>query len=321
MQVGMLGMSYKTATLAELERFSLMTEALWKTSVYPSVFLSTCHRSELYFSGRDVANIAKEWSSALQEYNIYVRLGVFCIQHLVRVISGIDSALLGETEIQGQVKRAYRVAAESAILSAELHYLFQKGLKLGKEIRTFYAKDKTTDKIHSKLSLESVLWELMQSFLSPVLPTKVLCIGYSEINRRILAYLRKKQELMLTLSTRQSVDVGFALLPWQEHRRFVEFDIVIVGSTSPQLLLTWDHLMQETLCTKLLIDLSVPRLIDPMIGKHPKISLLNMEELGEILEKKKIKSFAEEQILHKHIEECAKRQEILWQEKQTCTCK
>ncbi|MBM3198923.1 MAG: hypothetical protein FJZ58_06715 [Chlamydiae bacterium] len=320
MQVGMLGVSYKSCGLAQRERFAKIASQFFADSSRSLVLLSTCHRTELYFGGEDLQSIPLEMLIAMQEgmdseQLFYTRLGHPCFVHLARVITGVDSALFGETQIQGQVKRAYELAKKSKQLTPDIHYLFQKGLKIGKATRTTFHLPK------EETSLEALLWELMKHFLPMQRRPCVLFIGYSEINRRALTFLKGKGALSLFLATRSQEEArGFCkksditLLSWKEISTFAAFDIVIVGSQGGEYLLTWDQLPKgvSSLQTKLVIDMGVPRLVDPMIGKHPLITLINMEELGSCLEKKRTISLQEESGIKQYIEGMVLRQETLF---------
>src|SRR5689334_5882365 len=137
MQIGLLGINHKLATIplresiakAFLKRFSM------GRTVAQSVLLLTCNRAEIYFSGEDLASLHQDLLQTLREevdeefeQKCYSFFGRDSFLHLAHVTSGLDSAVLYETEIQGQVKCAYETAKMSSSLSKELHFLFQKCL-------------------------------------------------------------------------------------------------------------------------------------------------------------------------------------------------
>src|SRR5690606_30288580 len=126
---------------------------------YPIVILSTCNRAEIYFSGEDLAAVHSHLLSFLRagvdvpfERTFYSFFGIDCFFHLCKVASGLDSAIFAESEIQGQVRVAY---ANAKKLSSCLHFVFQKALKISKEIRSYQ---------HSQGSFQlySALWRLAE---------------------------------------------------------------------------------------------------------------------------------------------------------------
>lgn len=288
MRIGVIGINHRSATLAFRERFVRACYRLFDAdpelaAALSCVVLPTCHRMEIYFSCDDLAEAHIHLLSRLRkdldagfDHHVYTYLGSECFLHLARVTSGLDSLVLGESEIQKQVKVAYRSAADSRRLSADMHYVFQKSLKVGKSIRSLNEIQVNAS------SLPHVIWQVSQSVFQDGVTCRVLFIGHSEINRRVIAQFLRKKGCELTLCTRQA---GIAIdkvevVPWEGRLHWQEYDVVICGTYHDGYLL-----MQPVSNHRkhLIFDLSVPRTVDPALNLQPNITLLNMDALGELL--------------------------------------
>jgi len=286
MRIGVIGINHKSASLDLREK---VARAGKKAFVgLPVVVLATCNRTEVYFSGDDLAEMHSEILGSFQreleepfEHALYAYFGRECFLHLASVTSGLDSALLGESDIQRQVKVSYQSAPRS--LSSSLHYLFQKCLKLGKEMRTHF-------QIFRKcVSLEGIVCELGRQFFHA--PAKVLFVGNSEVNRKVIRLFSQKREHEVHLATRTphaaepfALDHGVHLSDWSALFSWHLFDWVVCGTESPR------HLIEgrgRDVQTRLIIDLALPRNVDPAVGRSPHTTLLNIEQIGELVEKKR----------------------------------
>lgn len=312
MNIGVLGVNHKSSELEQRECFAKAAQSLVEsTSLDSLVLLSTCNRTEIYFSSEDLVQTycqllldLKTVAGSDLSQLFYCYFDRRCFTHLAQVITGIDSVIFGEAEIQRQVKKAYEVAQESRCLASSLHFLFQKSMKIGKEIRTKFALPKGV------ISLEGTLWELSRCFFSTHKPLSVLFFGYSEINRKIIPFFKKKgvEELYLSTRQRKSAEevedkLKVKLLPWEQRDRWVDFDVVISSSSAREYLLTQEQMSQEeTLQNRIIFDLSLPRSVDPQIGKHPKITLFNIEEIGSFIEQKQKGFWQERQQIERSIE-------------------
>lgn len=296
MHVGVIGINHKTADLDFREEISKICSRCFgenKGIDDSLVLLSTCNRSELYFSSEDLPQTHSDLLHILRqelvspfEHKIYSYFGKDCFFHLAGVTSGLDSALIGESEIQGQVKRAYEMAAAQRTLSSEMHFLFQKSLKIGKELRT------RSSFCHMMPSLEEAIYKAGIHLLGSLHNKKILFVGYSEINEKIFNNFKKKH-LHLTFCNRTFERFASAhglenaaLLSWEDFKRWHEFDLIIFGTKSVSYLLKWENLSPLSQ-KKLIIDLCVPRNVDPKIARSPLIKLLNIDQLTRNIDKKR----------------------------------
>ena len=318
MNIGILGISYKSSELFLRERFAKAAESL--SSSFPFVLLSTCNRTEIYFSSETLSEAHSDILAALKTEvdfgeKLYSYFGKKCFDHLARVVTGFDSSFFGEAEVQGQVKRSYEAAAQSRDLSSSLHYLFQKSLKIGKEVRTIFSLPK------GSVSLESTLWDLARCFFVQKRPISLLLIGHSEINRKIIHFLKNKGDFDMHLATRHYLSAEEVIrkyemesFPWEDIDKWSQFDMVIAGSKSSEYILTAGQAFQNKalIKTKLIVDLSMPRNVDPRIEKSPLTTLFNIEEIGSFIEQRQRVSLEEKQKIEHMLETAVSRQVLLY---------
>jgi glutamyl-tRNA reductase len=286
LQIGVLGLNFKTAGLDLQEEMARGASSLFGEKGFffrcPTIILSTCNRTEIYFSGEDLASIHSDllaWLRSLIqesfEHRLYSYFGIDCFSHLCRVVSGLDSAILAETEIQRQVKVAYQQTAQCLSLPSSLHYIFQKALKVGKAVRNQFPLQKGSP------SLFSVIWHLTQEFFKDKLPRSVLFVGYSELTRLLIpSFLRKGIEKM-TLCTKRPSSVQLspcAIVGREALYSWSKFDLIICASKAD------GYLIQGSGTPgRLVFDLSVPRNVDPSIGQTSQ--LYNMEQINACIER------------------------------------
>lgn len=203
------------------------------------------------------------------------------VLHLFRVVSGLESPLLGENQIQGQVKRAYEDAKASFTLDPGLHRLFQQALRVGKRVRS-----------ETKLSQGAVghaqtVVNLLKTLPVPLAELRLLVVGVNNLNRGILRYLtdRGVHAFYLgnrTLAKAQSLvaDLGAGTaLPFHRLTEVLpEVDAVISATSAPHLVIRAHHL-PENGGPRWFFDLAVPRDIDPTIGERPHTTVYNVSDL------------------------------------------
>lgn len=292
MRVGVVGVNHKLAPLGLREllaRVCTQQFSIYDPMHLPHQFvlLSTCNRTEIYFHSDDLAlthtyilNLLKRDVSQELEQKLYSFFGPCCFHHLCRVTAGLDSAILAETEIQGQVKKAYLRATSQTHLPSEFHFLFQKALQAGKKVRHTHALPT------GEMNLEKMIYETGAKFFAEGGFGRLLLVGASEINGNILNYLRSKNLPSITLCNRSAENgnhlaekFGVAYLPWKQRHEWNQFDWIIYGTASPEPILLADHI-RETTKNHLIFDLSVPRNVEPCIAKFPNISLWNIDQIN-----------------------------------------
>ncbi len=287
--VGVLGVNHKTADLALREELAQHASSLLNNpfSPFPIVLLSTCNRVEIYFSTEDLAegqryllsHFRKIIDSAFEQA-FYSFFGRDCFFHLCKVAAGLDSAIIAESEIQRQIKVAY---ANAKHLPSCLHFVFQKALKVSKEIRSKQHAQKGP-------TLYSALWRLAEWQNK-----SVLLIGFSQINRGLISFLMHKGILNITLSTRHPEKVNIEGIRIRDRsilQEWQKFDIV-VSATQVTEYLIGGHPSKNCI----IFDLSVPRSVDPSIGAK----IYNIEQVNEWIR------------AHREAEEPLSFESIIWQ--------
>lgn len=300
MRIGVLGINHKSSELSLREmlakacqhQFSKETRIAQELSC---TVLSTCNRTEIYFSADDLAyahtrilNRLRDVVTEPFEHKLYTYFGSDCFFHLATVTSGLDSVILGESEIQRQVKLAYESTALYYRLPSCMHFLFQKSLKIGKQIRSKGAVGR------KQQSLPGIIWQIGQWFFEDLQQRKILFIGNSEINRKAISYFKQKRCDQLTLFTRALLyaeelqqEHALEVFDWSQLNDWKDYDLVICGTNHSQHVLSPYQLEGDRLTTKLIFDLSVPRTVDPQLGRHPYLTLFNIEELGKLIDQKR----------------------------------
>lgn len=284
LKAGVIGLNHKTADLALREAMARGANALAGKKAfffpYPTVLLSTCNRTEIYFSAENLSEAHTDLLSFLRsvvgtsfEQSLYSYFHADCFAHLCRVTAGLDSAIVAETEIQRQVKVAYARSTECLALPSCLHYIFQKALKIGKDLRSGFTLEQKAP------SLYTALYQIAEGFWGRLSEKRILLVGYSEINRGLASFLLRKKIGRFYLATRHPESV--ALEGAEVHGRdllksWSAFDWIVTASRSEEPLIAGESGKRHLIC-----DLSVPRNVDPAVGKSPRISLLNIEEVNQ----------------------------------------
>lgn len=303
MNIGVIGINHKLAPLALREtiakactrRFGLGNPLSDGTFV----LLSTCNRCELYFHAASLAYSHEQILSILREeieeefdQKLYTFFGFECFLHLAKVASGLDSAILAETEIQGQVKSAYEMATQLRSLSKDLHFLFQKCLKIAKDVRKEHL-------IACQVpDLEHALFWHAKEYFKDQLPAP-LFIGTSEINLKIARFFQHKgiKEMHIcnrtdATSAHHASQLPAHVLSWNDLKaHWHTFSWIITATKSPHHILQYMPQLDKKM---LLIDLAVPRNIDPNLNTSS-CKVLNIDDLNLLLEKRK--AHLEEQIM------------------------
>lgn len=327
MRIGMLGINHKLAELKLRELFAKVCRTRFGPEAcnarhHPSVLLSTCNRTEIYFSSPDLAATHSHVMSILKndipeefDQKLYSFLEADCFQHLIRVTSGLDSAIVAETEIQGQVKDAYETAASIIPLPSELHFLFQKALKMGKTIRTHYPIRRGIP------DLEHAILNLGHQHFTSCENRSLLFLGASDINRKILHFLMGKKLKNISIANRSddtamqwASDCGIRFLPWSQKEDWQTFDWVIVGTSAHHYLVTKPSAQPRT---KLILDLCVPRNVDPLLTQVPGVTLMNIDELNVQLQVRREKLYASLAKAEQIVAQGARRLTTTFRKKQT----
>ena len=265
---------------------------------YPHILgcslISTCNRTELYVSADQDVNPGQLLCQAAEtEYAPYqqafvIQSGGDAIEHLMAVAAGLRSRIWGEDQIISQVKGAISIAREAGTTDPILETLFRYAISAGKEVRT---------KVHLvslPTSAASKAVDLLESKLGSLADKKAMVIGNGEMGRLAASLLHKAgAEVSVTLRTYRHgetiVPPGCGVIPYDERFQHMEgLDLLVSATTSPHYTLTRDQMEALQAPPATLVDLAIPRDIQPEIGALPGISLYNVDDLGEFIENRTV---------------------------------
>jgi glutamyl-tRNA reductase len=309
MELLALGISHKTAPLELRERLALtegrsvgvLRELLEREDVLEAASISTCNRTELYLFVSDPVGaesgalglLAGEADTPPTELvgHLYSLRGAEAGGHLLAVTAGLDSMIIGEAEIQGQVKRAYELALVEGATGPILNRLFRTALAAGKRARS------ETGISERSMSIPSVAVELAQRTLGDLEARRVLVIGAGETAELTARALAAKGVQAIFIANRHyDRAIGLAQRFAGRAVRFEELpeemtgaDIVVASTSSPHSVIEHDGLAEVMAAREgrplLLIDLAVPRDIHPSCRDLPGISLYDMDDLQALVER------------------------------------
>lgn len=311
MYVGIVGINHKSSSLSLRETLARAFEKVFAKR--QGVLLSTCNRTEFYFCARSLAESQIEILALLRgeiegnfEHALYSYFGKDCFHHLGKVVSGVDSAIFGESDIQRQVKLAYEKGKGHWELPHEIHYLFQKALKIGKEMRSSFLL------ANKEIPLPIVIQSILEKNQKPIEETNFLFVGNSQINKKLISYFQHRGARGLTLCTRMTEGAfpEVNLVNWSILEKWDHFDAVICGTMHPTHVLEKE---KRPFMDTLLFDLSVPRNIDPSLGTHPNLKLYNIDQIGKLAQKKR--GAKEIALCENVIEKAVRRQMELFKER------
>jgi glutamyl-tRNA reductase len=302
-----IGVSHKTAPVAVRERLALpdartaefLRDLRGIADVHEAVAISTCNRTELYLVVGDpveaesavLAVLARKAGIRPTELTeaIYSLRNCDAARHLYRVTSGLESMIVGEAEVQGQVKRAYEAALEAETTGPLTNRLFGAALQTGKRVRSETAIGER------HLSLSSVAVGLAREQLGELARREVVILGAgetSELTARALAdegvatifVANRRRERAISLAQRFGGEaIGFEDLPGALARA----DMVVAATSSPHAIIGTEELAEviEERAGRplLLIDLAVPRDIDSAARDLPGVALHDVDDLQAVV--------------------------------------
>ena len=309
----LLGSSHHTADLKAREKISLppghiddFYSGLTKLpGLKECLLLNTCNRTEVY-GASDSGNFSPQLLSQyfcdfrklepdFMKHHTYECSGEKVVQHLFEVTSGIDSQMVGETEILGQVKKAYDDACKRKVSGKILNRLFQKGFQAAKWART------NTGISKGQVNLGNVLCELARRIFGDMKKCRFLVIGAGDIAESAMEAFKSRGSQPITvtgktfdwcpLSRRKPDELaekfgGFALAYPEFQDSLHLFDVILTSTSSGKALIDYQQVQK---CMKLrpsrplfLIDSSVPRNIEENVSKLDNVFLYNMDDVSTI---------------------------------------
>jgi len=308
MDLTVIGINHKTAPVEIREKLSFSPKEVIEAnrmlkesaSLEEGLILSTCNRVEIYAlcdGNKDCVPGIKSFLSryhhlSLSEYEdrIYVHKDKKAVEHLFAVAAGLDSMVIGEMEILGQVKKAYQDARQGLSTGKVLNRLFEKALNTSKKIRT------KTLICKGAVSVSSVAVRLAEKILGQLKDKTALIIGAGTIGEQLLLYLRENEVKSILVANRtleKAEDLAgrftATAVAFENFRdKLVDVDIVIASTGAPHRIIHNDDIISLMPKRKqrplFIIDLAVPRDVDQEINKIDNIYLYNIDDLEKIVD-------------------------------------
>jgi glutamyl-tRNA reductase len=306
MSIIVVGLSHRSAPVELRERFAFddaqvpgaLQELRSAGVASEGVVLSTCNRVEIYaatsLTPEKASAEIKKFLVTHHAYDgslgdeLYSLTEPQSLQHLFKVASGLDSMVIGETEIFGQLKKAYELAFAHKHTGSLLNKAFQRAFNVAKHIRT------ETNIQRGSVSVMSAAVELAEKIFSSLAEHEVLVIGAGETSEKTARALQSRGVKKITVTNRSperaaalAAELGARTVPFENWPdEFDRIDIAISSTAAPQPIL--DRPRLEPLMKRrkhrplLLIDIAVPRDIDPAVNALENIYLYNVDDLQSI---------------------------------------
>ena len=298
-----LGLNHSTAPLAVRERVAFQVDALGHAlrdllgqhKVKEAAILSTCNRTEVYFNG-NASEPVVEWLEdfhrvpklSLAPY-VYTLPQAKAVPHAFRVASGLDSMVLGEPQILGQMKQAVKTAEAAGSLGLVLNRLFQRTFAVAKDVRT------RTDIGTASISMAAAAVKLAMRIFPSIAEERVLLIGAGEMIDLCATHFAARHPKSITVANRtlergaqlasrvQADAITLNELP----ERLAQFDI-IVTSTASSLPILGKGMLERAIKTRrhepmFIVDLAVPRDVEPEASELDDVFLYSVDDLANIV--------------------------------------
>lgn len=303
-----LGINHKTAPVSLRERVTFSPDSLDQAlesllsqpMVQGGVVLSTCNRTELYLSVEEQDNLHDKLVRWLCDYHkldeaevrdsLYWHHDNDAVSHLMRVASGLDSLVLGEPQILGQVKKAFADSGRGHANASELERMFQKSFSVAKRVRT------ETDIGASAVSVAFAACTLARQIFESLSTVTVMLVGAGETIELAARHLREHnvQKMIIANRTRERAqrladEVGAEVIGLGDiDERLKDADIIISSTASP-LPIIGKGMMERALKARrnqpmLLVDIAVPRDVEPEVGKLANAYLYSVDDLQSIIQ-------------------------------------
>lgn len=313
----LLGVSHRTAPVDLRERLdfssrdlSAAAEAIVaRPSLSESVVLSTCNRSEIYVASTDPRRAQEELVTFLSDYHhvpqhafqphLFALENSAAVAHLFRVAAGLDSLVVGEPQILGQVKEAYQTAANRRCIGPVLSNVFRWSFAVGKRVRTETALGE------GAVSVSFAAVALARKIFGHLQGRRVLVVGAGEISSLTAQHLRSHGVGDIAITSRTHAhaealasEVGGRAVPWDGMISALgASDIVITATGSQRPIITRAQLQaahgHRRGMPLFIIDVAVPRDVDPAVGEIEQVFLYNVDDLQSIVEENLSRRVAE----------------------------
>jgi len=311
-EIALVGTSHHTAPLEVRERIAFTAEQSLEASrelrqrgvLEEAVVVSTCNRSELYgvpsAEMPDVTGAMRDFLASFHgmpraelDRHIYCWSGADAVRHLFRVAAGLDSMLLGEAEILGQLRSAYGQALDRGFTGPVLNRIFQGALEVGKRVRA------ETEVGARPMSVALAGVKLAERVFGNLRGRSALIVGAGEVAEQVVEHLRNRQIGSLRVINRSwdraaelASRMGGEAVAWEKLSEVVASPDIIVTSVASEKPVLTREMLSRALGARggrpiFIIDLGVPRNVAPEVAGLYNLYLYNIGDLGEIVEQNK----------------------------------
>jgi glutamyl-tRNA reductase len=301
-EVFLLGISHRTSPVALREKLAVpsqeMEDKLRELSadagLEEALLVSTCNRVELYGVAPDGqgAARARRWLEARTDpgelgMHLYLERGPEAVRHAFRVASSLDSMVVGEPQILGQVKEAYAKAVSAGVLGTVLDRCFTKAFAVAKKVRT------ETGIASGSVSVSSIACDLARQIFEDLRGKRVLLVGAGKMGESAAKHLAKQGAKLFVLNRSRERAVELAAACGGEPRGLTELaselamaDVAICSTSSDRFVITTDLMKEVARARKyrtlFLIDIAVPRDVDPRVGELENVFLYDVDDLSKV---------------------------------------
>jgi len=306
MNIFCFGLSHQTAAVDVRERFAIpqsaLPEALARLKTMPGLteglIVSTCNRTEFYVTGEFRDTSAPAFFESFyrdfqpgDEAHLFRLWANRCVRHLFQVASGLQSMVVGETEIFGQVKRAYELATGAKTTGKLLNRLFQKSFQVGKQVRS------STAITRGNVSIGSVAVDLAEQIFGDLDGCKIMILGAGETSEKTAKAFRSRGAEQIFVSNRSferaqalaAITGGRAIHFEDWEQEFRDLDILVSSTAAPHTIITYDKLALFLRARRhrplFMIDLAMPRDIDPAVHKLDGVYLYDLDSLQNMADR------------------------------------
>jgi glutamyl-tRNA reductase len=295
--------TYRSAPIHLLEKFTFKDAQsahkllLEKAGLKECIILQTCNRVEVFAAAKnlDEQRLLEAWSSVIglptREFakTVEISRGKDVVLHLLKLASGLDSLVIGEDQVLGQIRRAFDFCRNNHYAGSHLSVIFDKAVKVGSKVRA------TTGINKGSTSVGSMAVNLTERYFNDLKNRNIILIGSGESASLIAKALKQRDVNFMVTSRTFDRAKSFAdrvagrPIPFENAIAMLpEIDLIFVSTTAPYYLLTYDRIqvaMRNRSEGMMILDLSNPRTVEESVAAIKKVKLINMDQIAEIVEK------------------------------------
>ena len=295
MHIGCLSVSHKNASVEEIEKIWLtvkprLEETISKCNFSEYAYIFTCNRFEIYLVGENLETCLKEIAEELGIVDkVTILTGENCLRHLLRVASGIESMIVGEEQILGQVRQCFNLCRESGHAGEILERVFGKAVQVGRRVRRETAISK------GSVSIGSAAVEVAERTLGTLKGKKALLVGAGEMGTLVAKAIAGKdvEAVLIANRTYEKAEelarrIGGIAVRFDRLIDYLKIsDVVISATSAPHFVITKSNVekaMSGRRQKLLIIDIALPRDVEESVAEIEGVELLTIDDLRKVSE-------------------------------------